>query len=296
MKALATQPTPIAEGTLAEVRARLRFVPSRAFRVRLRRHGLDYDHLRLNSERLIYSRQYGPSTPLFLNHLAVEAEEDGNKPIEVKNTGAGRLLPDDVDFTKTVLGDVRDLGNSSSFGSGLLFLQATEEDVFLDVSHLPDSNFSAEATLTFGVSEDGKNFAVNPQWDVAFFGSKEPTTELDHWLAIFEGEPTFTQKSNYINFDFGYWEFGPPGQKLPRDYFGVVARSEVDLPRGDYLLHLFSDDGARVLIDGQKVLSGWPDPTRKEVTYSSEGGKHLIHIQYIDYAWYAHLYFRIIRK
>jgi hypothetical protein len=292
LKAVAVRPTPIVGGILSDLRKRLAQVPSRPFRLRLRRRGLDYDNLRFNSDRLRYARTYGPTTPLYLNHLPIVA--DGPTPREWKNTGATRFLPDDVDLSKVVIAEVRDIGNSKWFNHGQFFFQSTEEDVRLDIAHWPFSNFSADILLTFGISADGKDLAVAPRWKVDFFVSQKPEKGLADWQVLFKKPPTSSLlDQEYLHFDWRDWE---PGPGLPRDFFGVVATTEADLPPGDYLLRIRSDDGARVLVDGREVLNGWPDPMDAEATYTSPGGRHAIRVEYLDYWHSANLYFRIMKK
>jgi len=50
---------------------------------------------------------------------------------------------------------------------------------------------------------------------------------------------------------------GPRFPDLPGEGFGLVAEAEVDLPAGRWLLRAVCDDGARVYLDGERVIDDW---------------------------------------
>lgn len=69
-----------------------------------------------------------------------------------------------------------------------------------------------------------------------------------------------------------------------RDRFGLIARTEVELPAGRYRLSVVSDDGVRMAIDGETVLENWTwhAPTRDTAEFELEAGRHAFLLEYFQ--------------
>ncbi|MAM90100.1 MAG: hypothetical protein CMI15_01315 [Opitutaceae bacterium] len=82
------------------------------------------------------------------------------------------------------------------------------------------------------------------------------------------------------------WKIDPESDSRREESFGLVYKGFIDLPEsGDYIFHLESDDGARLLIDGRTVVD---DPRKhpfREVSgeIRLEKGRHSFELQYFQH-------------
>jgi tetratricopeptide (TPR) repeat protein len=75
------------------------------------------------------------------------------------------------------------------------------------------------------------------------------------------------------------------GGHAPRlHWFGVVARTRLDLPAGTYRLSASSDDGVRVYVDGERVIDAWS--ARQSATDDAEvslaAGSHELRVEFMQ--------------
>ncbi|MFT5109864.1 MAG: hypothetical protein ACI9UA_005516, partial [Pseudoalteromonas tetraodonis] len=71
-----------------------------------------------------------------------------------------------------------------------------------------------------------------------------------------------------------------------KEYYGIVFEGKLDAPRaGEFLFEMASDDGARILIDGKKVLEhdGLHGAELKKAKLQLEAGEHSIRVEYLAY-------------
>ena len=71
-----------------------------------------------------------------------------------------------------------------------------------------------------------------------------------------------------------------------KEYFGMVFEGLVDAPKaGEYVFEMASDDGARILIDGQEVVvhDGLHGPTLMKGKVRLDSGEHAIRVEYFAY-------------
>ncbi len=84
---------------------------------------------------------------------------------------------------------------------------------------------------------------------------------------------------------------------MPADHFATRAETTLDAPAGDYVLHLTSDDGVRVFLDGKQVFSDWTyHPPKVEAVPLQLSGKHTLRIEHFEIDGYAQLTAEIDRK
>lgn len=85
--------------------------------------------------------------------------------------------------------------------------------------------------------------------------------EIDGWLGsyydnpAFQGAPALTRMDRVLDFD---WGKDGPGESLPAENFSVRWERMAAFAGGRYRFTLVADDGARVWIDGNLVIDGWP--------------------------------------
>lgn len=96
------------------------------------------------------------------------------------------------------------------------------------------------------------------------------------------GPPTFTRQDSGASIDFNWGSGSPSG--LPADGFSIRWTRTFDFPPGTYRFNAFSDDGIRVWLDGQLIISEWHDATN--ITYSVErtltAGSHSLRVEYFE--------------
>lgn len=113
-------------------------------------------------------------------------------------------------------------------------------------------------------------------WEVRWFRSPtDPREDLGTWRAAAELDSTVRARMSELRLPYGMG--GPSGlaalegvEGLPgSDYFGTIARTRLPLPAGRWTIWTNSDDGVRVLVDGQAVIENWTwhAPTRDEGSF-----------------------------
>lgn len=92
---------------------------------------------------------------------------------------------------------------------------------------------------------------------------------------------------------------GAPEPGVPADHFATVATTEIELPAGSWKLVLTSDDGARLFVDGAKVIERWDihGPTDDEFTLTlMETRRVKLRVEHFENTGWAALALRIERK
>lgn len=150
---------------------------------------------------------------------------------------------------------------------------------------------------------------LSAKWDVVFFPWKgeinppSPPADLQAWRALAEGPDAVRVETDGVHFRFGS---GGPSQlglseeltkaDLPRDFFGMIARTTVPLQKGEYRVRTLSDDGVRVMIDGRTILENWTHhgPTKNEARFRVDAdGMVELTVEYFEIAGHAVLEFEI---
>jgi len=119
---------------------------------------------------------------------------------------------------------------------------------------------------------------ISATWDATFFKwakDVDPREKLEDWRKLAQAGGAVKAKLDGLTLKYG---MGGPGDlhlakeldeaKLGGDYFGVIARTRLRLPRGKWQFKTTSDDGVRVTVDGKAVIENWTwhVPTRDEGT------------------------------
>ena len=107
-------------------------------------------------------------------------------------------------------------------------------------------------------------------WKASYFANKD-----------LQGSPVLIQDVQAVNFDWGY---GSPGPQVPNDYFSARYERTLTLPAGYYNLGLRMDDGARLLIDNQVVMSDWRTGALREMNTVRyfDGAAHQFLVEYFE--------------
>ena len=129
-------------------------------------------------------------------------------------------------------------------------------------------------------------------WNVKFYawkgqGPRKPPAD---WAAVVAG-PVLEER-RAANIDFS-WGAGRPSERVGNDYFATVATAQIDLPAGKYELRTVSDDGVRVLVDGQPAIDNWTwhPPTENMAEVILTAGTHALRIEHFEIDGVAQLQF-----
>lgn len=106
---------------------------------------------------------------------------------------------------------------------------------------------------------------VLTDWDVTFFPQiADPLTSLDQWRAAAKATNAAHAQVRRLDFPFGMR--GPRDLKLGDevtrrgpgpDRFGMIARTRLALPAGNWRLTTTSDDGVRVMANDRTLIENW---------------------------------------
>jgi nitrous oxidase accessory protein NosD len=132
-------------------------------------------------------------------------------------------------------------------------------------------------------------------WRVRFFeytDAADPVKQPAAFARLLAGAPlkeVTTDRLDYIS-----------GRSLEegvaRDRFALAAEGTAELPPGDYVLTLISDDAARVWMDGKILIDAWTPHESEVHTAPVPGGRHTFKVEYYEIGGFAELRFDIQRK
>ncbi len=139
-----------------------------------------------------------------------------------------------------------------------------------------------------------RQFFIPIDWTVKFFAwsaDTDPRTKGDAFKSLIEGPPVKTEKVDRINYAGNV-----PG--VPGDRYATVAEGTFEVPKGDYVLNVTTDDGCRVWVDGELVIKdAWkyqgPTPYAAELKL---GGKHRIRVEHFEIDGYSALRVELVKK
>jgi parallel beta-helix repeat protein len=145
---------------------------------------------------------------------------------------------------------------------------------------------------------------VATEWRAKFFAWKvDPRENLAAWRALADGPDAVTVTTSALDFPFGGG--GPRDLKLSGelnqrgpgpDHFGLIARTDLKLPKGRWRFRTLSDDGVRVLVDGKPVIENWTwhGPTKNDGVFVQATEEVVpVVVEYFEIDGYATLQLQI---
>jgi parallel beta-helix repeat protein len=132
-------------------------------------------------------------------------------------------------------------------------------------------------------------------WETQFFNAATPGDSLSN-AAVFakaiQQKPVAVKTNDVL----WYTWWGAPAEGVSADQFATVSRSSVVLAPGQYHISLTSDDGARLYIDGKKVIDHWQphEAATDEITLTL-GGRHTFTVEHYDAGGFSTVDFRMGR-
>jgi hypothetical protein len=126
---------------------------------------------------------------------------------------------------------------------------------------------------------------ATPATDTTYLATFRAAAETHGLLATwFEGElarPLLVRLEPRVDFD---WRSGRPAPGVPADGFGLRLSGELEAPAsGTFTFHLRSDEGARLWVDGRKVVDDWGphgERTRRGTIALVAGRRYPIVLEY----------------
>ena len=102
------------------------------------------------------------------------------------------------------------------------------------------------------------------------------------------GTPALVRNDNQINFN---WGLGIPAGCVPADNFSVRWTRTAQFDAGTYRFHALVDDGVRLWVDGQLILSTWQDGAAREIVvdHPLTQGTHAIRVEYYEHSGFARI-------
>src|SRR3989344_18647 len=202
----------------------------------------------------------------------IEAPQTGNYILSADvNDGAKLIINNDTKFDKLITNNnlVTYQSGSISFIKGsrqAIKFQFTENTGSAEV-HLYwtyDTGNSGTSQLTRVLVPQNSLYTYPVNHSVIFPSTPLPQKTIPDGLKGFyfpnkdlAGAPIMTSVDSPIRFNT--WSTGSPDPLLPNDNFSVRWSGQVLIPNttGDYTFYVNVNDGARLLIDGVKVIDKW---------------------------------------
>jgi hypothetical protein len=106
-------------------------------------------------------------------------------------------------------------------------------------------------------------------WQAAYFDNR-----------TLAGDPVVTRQDEAIDFDWG-WD--GPAASVPRDDFSVRWRGTFGFEGGRYRFRTLTDDGVRLYVDDQRLISAWYPMRGTRVGYVTlSPGQHVVRVEYFE--------------
>ena len=118
-----------------------------------------------------------------------------------------------------------------------------------------------------GLQRELAGVIVATRWELVVFpwtNDTDPRTNLTAWRALAGGPAALRTEAEALDFPYGWG--GPRDRQLSAaitadgpggDHFGMIARTRLRLPAGEWQFRTLSDDGIRVRVAGQTVIENW---------------------------------------
>jgi hypothetical protein len=95
-----------------------------------------------------------------------------------------------------------------------------------------------------------------------------------------------TETARHLAYDW----YGAFGKDMPKDSVATLAEGTFTIPKGNYQLHVTSDDGVRVWLDSKLLIDHWQphEPEYKSVAVSL-GGSHKLRVEHYELSGFSTL-------
>ena len=110
----------------------------------------------------------------------------------------------------------------------------------------------------------------------------DPFWQASYWSNMtLSGTPVLQHSESILDHD---WGTGSPHPGIPADGFSARWTRYIDVSAGTYRFTATSDDGIRVYVDGELIISDWSDHPAKTVSVEKQlnAGYHLVVVEYYE--------------
>ncbi len=131
-------------------------------------------------------------------------------------------------------------------------------------------------------------------WDINFYGwdkQSDPRT----LPAAFAQKLRLAPLAHVHRDSLNYAGYGAFEKGVPATYFATVATGKLALPSGEYTLELTTDDGARLFVDGKRVIDEWHYQGPTAYSIKLKGGAHDLRVEHFQIDGYSALKL-VVRK
>ena len=162
----------------------------------------------------------------------------------------------------------------------------------LDYPQFPEANRNDEYLLGQDILVapvlDGSARTVPPDWLKAPDGQPGLKAEFFENVDL-SGTPALTRTDAAVDFN---WGMSSPAPNFPKENYSArwTGTIEVPAPTGDIILSSLADDGARVWVDGKKVIDAWGPhalTATEASTVLTAGQPHQLRIEYLQLGFNA---------
>ena len=150
---------------------------------------------------------------------------------------------------------------------------------------------------------------ISALWDATFFKwtqATDPREHIDAWRALAQGETAVSTQVKRLSFPYGgggpsaqQFDGAPATAGLGSNHFGMIARTSLALSAGTWEFATLSDDGVRVLVDGEPVIENWtwhgPTPNAGELKLGQDKTVEIM-VEHFEIDGYAVLELEISPK
>lgn len=155
-----------------------------------------------------------------------------------------------------------------------------------------------------GIDQVLRGTLVGSEWTVRFFPwTVDPRESVENWRAESYGPHSRSVTVDAVRLayrhggprDLGLGE-GLEGAEIGKDRFGTIATTSMPLKSGVWRVRTLSDDGVRVLVDGEAVIENWTwhAPTRDVGEFRIERDRTVqITVEHFELDGFAVLEFEI---
>lgn len=129
-----------------------------------------------------------------------------------------------------------------------------------------------------GTEQVYQDTLIRTRWRVTVFPwTIDPREDLVAWRCKADGDDALSATTDHLHLHYAHG--GPRDIGLSEeitehgpgpDHFGTIARTTLDLPAGRWRITTLSDDGVRVILNGEAVLENWTHhaPTRDTAEFT----------------------------
>ncbi|MCC6460285.1 MAG: right-handed parallel beta-helix repeat-containing protein [Saprospiraceae bacterium] len=136
-------------------------------------------------------------------------------------------------------------------------------------------------------------FEKKLDWNLRFFNYTPAADSLLPTLEALEKNSPVIAEQKASELYFAWWESPAPGL-VDAEHFATLATSTFSIAPGRYRFELTSDDGARLYLDGRRLIDHWDvhEAATDEVEVTL-GGQHTLRIEHLEAGGFATLGFRM---